>query len=1495
MIGRFSKSPKNNSVEVIDTKGVSINNVIGSFPISYPFSLPFISNNDTTYNTVTIKGGHIGQHTITSSSGFSGSSVYGGISAFKNSNNNKVIVNDGIIDGDIYGGTSKSGNAENNIIEINGGTVGYDVSGGDGDLTGGYSLEGNANNNTVKITGGKMAEDVYGGYAGAPGYSHTGNANSNSIMITGGQVDQQVVGGKSILGNAINNTLTIKGGQFGKETIFYGGYTGVGKGDVRTGNKLNLHKSGFNIKNIANFEDINFYVQSDTKKDETFLTLSDTNGTDISDTRVGVAVEGSSLLNKGDEVILIKQTGGDITFPSNMDNHIEGMQGTAVEYTFKLHKDDNKTFIACALGQNVSKCDPKITKWLDLSGTVLKNAEKADTFLSKGIDPVGYSYDGMDETSDARIYKYYKPKTTKWIDFDGKEIQTTVTGKDFAEAGKFDGYHISKTKVSDDGLTKTYILGKVINAGLIDPIAYKVKTTKWVDFDGKEIQTTVTGKDFAEAGKFDGYHISKTKVSDDGLTKTYILGKVINAGLIDPNLAYKVKTTKWVDFDGKEIQTTVTGKDFAEAGKFDGYHISKTKVSDDGLTKTYILGKVINAGLIDPSLAYKVKTTKWVDFDGKEIQTTVTGKDFAEAGKFDGYHISKTTVSDDGLTKTYILGKVINAGLIDPNLAYKVKTTKWVDFEGKEVQTTVTGKDFAEAGKFDGYHISKTKVSDDGLTKTYILGKVIKAGLIDPNLAYKVKTTKWIDFEGKEVQTTVTGKDFAEAGKFDGYHISKTKVSDDGLTKTYILGKVINAGLIDPNLAYKVKTTKWVDFDGKEIQTTVTGKDFAEAGKFDGYHISKTKVSDDGLTKTYILGKVINAGLIDPNLAYKVKTTKWIDFEGKEVQTTVTGKDFAEAGKFDGYHISKTTISDDGLTKTYILGKVINAGLIDPNLAYKVKTTKWIDFEGKEIQTTVTGKDFAEAGKFDGYHISKTKVSDDGLTKTYILGKVIKAGLIDPNLAYKVKTTKWLDNEGNEIQTAVKGKDFEEQGVFIGYDFNEVSVSDDGLTKTYIFGKLIDTTPLNPDLSYKVKTTKWLDSEGKEIQTAVTGKDFEEQGVFIGYDFNEVKVSDDGLTKTYIFGKLIDTTPLNPDLAYKVKTTKWLDDEGNEIQATVVGKDFEEQGIFVGYDFNEVKVSADGLTKTYIFKKQNVINNVAGRVAKQTESYLNTGIVGIEFVNHGFDLTNSLMDNGLNLNNNLHGFKAFGTIDSSKWTVNYTDLDSFNMVTGVGAIKNNNIFGAFIEAGSGQYHSKTMTKDNIVFSNGNSRYYGIGMLFQTKLNAIYLTSSAKLGKSITSYKSSNIKGAKNNKVNFTSKRNYAGMTLKGAYTAFPNYSINVTPYIEGSYLYFGKDNVMIENQNFTFNKIESLETGVGIKLKGYINNHINIYTDAKWIREYRGIAQGKVLGLDMPSVNVRGDTQSLKVGLDVNFNNNFYMDINMNKSFGIHRGMNTGLLFMYNY
>ncbi|MDP8052893.1 hypothetical protein QJU23_10840, partial [Pasteurella atlantica] len=170
----------------------------------------------------------------------------------------------------------------------------------------------------------------------------------------------------------------------------------------------------------------------------------------------------------------------------------------------------------------------------------------------------------------------------------------------------------------------------------------------------------------------------------------------------------------WVDFDGKEIQTTVTGKDFAEAGKFDGYHISKTKVSDDGLTKTYILGKVINAGLIDPNLAYKVKTTKWVDFDGKEIQTTVTGKDFAEAGKFDGYHISKTTVSDDGLTKTYILGKVINAGLIDPNLAYKVKTTKWVDFDGKEIQTTVTGKDFAEAGKFDGYHISKTKVSDDG-------------------------------------------------------------------------------------------------------------------------------------------------------------------------------------------------------------------------------------------------------------------------------------------------------------------------------------------------------------------------------------------------------------------------------------------------------------------------------------------------------------------------------------------------------------------------------------------------------------------------------------------------------------------------------------------------------------------------------------------------------------------------------------------------------------
>uniref|UniRef100_UPI003AF7E228 autotransporter outer membrane beta-barrel domain-containing protein n=1 Tax=Campylobacter hyointestinalis TaxID=198 RepID=UPI003AF7E228 len=213
-----------------------------------------------------------------------------------------------VIGGEVaFSTTQKQGATNNNKVTMFGGTV-------NGNVVGGF-----ANSNEVIIFGGTVNDFVYGGRSNASKTTH------NVVNISGGTINGNVYGGYSSKGSATNNTVNILGNPtFRTSTIFYGGNKELFDGDIFTGNTLNIATKGLSAKNIANFEFINFYLPNNIAAGNTILNLSDTYKTDLSKSKIGVAMQSGAneSLKVGDKVILIKNNNGGIISPNDPKNHI---------------------------------------------------------------------------------------------------------------------------------------------------------------------------------------------------------------------------------------------------------------------------------------------------------------------------------------------------------------------------------------------------------------------------------------------------------------------------------------------------------------------------------------------------------------------------------------------------------------------------------------------------------------------------------------------------------------------------------------------------------------------------------------------------------------------------------------------------------------------------------------------------------------------------------------------------------------------------------------------------------------------------------------------------------------------------------------------------------------------------------------------------------------------------------------------------------------------
>lgn len=284
------------------------------------------SNNNLTVDGVTVTGA--GEQHVDAGATFTGSAnknktvlrgvrfsnpnnfVHGGYrwGAGVNANYNFVEVYDSIIY-HIHGGHAGEGGVANyNTVNFYSGMVEA--------LTGaGYADSGEASFNTLNVYGGTLNGLTQGGYI-----LEDGKANNNTVNIYGGTINGDIYGGYvGGAGEVSGNTINIYGGNLSGANI-YAGYLGGNTNLYGSGNSLNFYTKDVVAKNVGGFDMVKFKLPSDIKSGDAILTLTDSAGTQLNQTKISMSTQGGANLKEGDSITLFQNTNGGMGFDINAIN-----------------------------------------------------------------------------------------------------------------------------------------------------------------------------------------------------------------------------------------------------------------------------------------------------------------------------------------------------------------------------------------------------------------------------------------------------------------------------------------------------------------------------------------------------------------------------------------------------------------------------------------------------------------------------------------------------------------------------------------------------------------------------------------------------------------------------------------------------------------------------------------------------------------------------------------------------------------------------------------------------------------------------------------------------------------------------------------------------------------------------------------------------------------------------------------------------------------------
>ena len=240
-----------------------------------------------------------------------------------------------------------------------------------GQMVGGFSWTNKANKNTVIIGEGTIGGlgmfkvkneqfkhsvkgvDANGIYTDEVSYD-VGDKSGYKYFRQPG--NYYIIGGMSDV-EATGNTVDINKAEpfANKQVGIWGGHYILdgSTGDIKSGNTLNVNKvKGITLSHLANFENYNFDLPANTVNGDTILTVTDSHGTDVSNTKINVGVSGAApVLHNGDSINLIYNSNGVNTTGVQYGKL---QQGVSLSYDITAKAGDDKKSVVAVVGKNTS-------------------------------------------------------------------------------------------------------------------------------------------------------------------------------------------------------------------------------------------------------------------------------------------------------------------------------------------------------------------------------------------------------------------------------------------------------------------------------------------------------------------------------------------------------------------------------------------------------------------------------------------------------------------------------------------------------------------------------------------------------------------------------------------------------------------------------------------------------------------------------------------------------------------------------------------------------------------------------------------------------------------------------------------------------------------------------------------------------------------------------------------------------------------------------------
>ena len=421
---------------------------------------------------------------------------------------------------------------------------------------------------------------------------------------------------------------------------------------------------------------------------------------------------------------------------------------------------------------------------------------------------------------------------------------------------------------------------------------------------------------------------------------------------------------------------------------------------------------------------------------------------------------------------------------------------------------------------------------------------------------------------------------------------------------------------------------------------------------------------------------------------------------------------------------------------------------------------------------------------------------------------------------------------------------------------------------------------------------------GNTLNVATSGINIKKVGNFETYNFwlpssttnNTTMIQTSGGAD--LTGSTVAVKAVDPGVALKAGDTVYLlKTAGLTGNPTLVNSSNVSQGFSLQYDLTLAQNAND------------IYATVSGTgVNPKTKSFLEGRLAGLALVTQGADMVaNQGMSAAIAAAQEQEGrLTVFGAVSggTSRYdTGSHIDLDGFGLMAGVSG-KQDNLAGAvFVEGGWGSYDSHNNFSNGSVHGDGDTHYYGVGLLGRATLkNGMYLDGSFRIGKTSTDYTGKDYLDGAGNQAHYKSKVTYVSAHAGVGYMMPLNEVTDMD--ISAKYLWSrqGSDSVTVGSDPVHFDAENSQRLRGMAKVLRKVSPQLTLTGALGYEYEFDGKAKGTLYhmyGIDSPSLE--GGSGIGEIGLEYKPQNNQRLSLEAKLSGYVGQREGIGGLVRMNY